>query len=213
MNAVNLLAQEIGLARACSVLRVNRSTVYREDASRRHLIPLSTTAPRPPRPDSPLALSEAERLAVLAVLNSERFADCAPAAIYATLLDEGCHLCSARTMYRLLASSEQIGDRRNQRIHPVYAKPELLATQSNQVWSWDITKLKGPAKWTYFHLYVILDIFSRYVVGWMIAHRETAQLAESFHFAVYSAAIIHGHPVMERTLAVSSSRRCRACSK
>jgi putative transposase len=112
------------------------------------------------------------------VLDSERFADTAPAAVYATLLDEGQYYGSVRTMYRLLASEGQVGDRRQQRRHPVYTKPELLAMRPNEVWSWDISKLKGPGKWTCFHLYVILDIFSRYVVGWMIAPRETAQLAE-----------------------------------
>jgi putative transposase len=98
--------------------------------------------------------------------------------VFATLLDEGRYLGSIRTMYRLLAAQSQIGERRRQRSHPAYAKPELLANRPNEVWSWDITKLKGPAKWTCFHLYVILDIYSRYVVGWLIAHRESAELAE-----------------------------------
>jgi putative transposase len=98
--------------------------------------------------------------------------------VYASLLDEGQYLCSVSTMYRLLAEADEVRERRNQRRRPVYAKPELLATGPNQVWSWDITKLKGPQKWSYFYLYVILDIFSRYVVGWMVAHRESAALAE-----------------------------------
>jgi len=115
---------------------------------------------------------------LLGVLDSERFADVAPATVFATLLDEGRYHGSIRTMYRLLAAQNQTGERRRQRIHPVYAKPELLAVRPNEVWSWDISKLKGPAKWTCFHLYVILDIFSRYVVGWMIAARESAELAE-----------------------------------
>jgi putative transposase len=114
-------------------------------------------------------LSEAERQQVLELLHSERFVDQAPPVVYATLLDEGQYLCSVRTMYRILAEAEEVRERRNQSRHPVYAKPELLATAPNQVWSWDITKLKGPEKWTYFYLYVILDIFSRYVVGWMVA--------------------------------------------
>ena len=108
------------------------------------------------------------------MLDSERFADVAPP----TLLDEGCYYGSTRTMYRLLAARNQSGERCNQRVHPVYAKPELLAVWPNEVWSWDITKLKGREKWTYFHLYVILDIFSRCVVGWMVAQRESAELAE-----------------------------------
>jgi transposase InsO family protein len=112
------------------------------------------------------------------MLHSERFVDQAPAEIYATLLDEGRYLCSIRTMYRILAKQHEIRERRNQLRHPNYIKPELLARAPNQVWSWDITKLKGPAKWTYFYLYVIIDILSRYVVGWMVAHRESATLAE-----------------------------------
>lgn len=115
---------------------------------------------------------------MLAVLHSERFVDQAPAAVYAALLDEGRYLCSERTMYRLLAQAGEIRERRDQLRHPAYAKPELLATRANEVWSWDITKLLGPVKWTYFYLYVLLDIFSRYVVGWMVAHRESASLAK-----------------------------------
>ncbi len=115
---------------------------------------------------------------MLEVLNSERFCDMAPAAVYATLLDEDVFLCSTRTMYRILADAGQVRERRDQLRHPSYAKPELLAISANQVWSWDITKLRGPVKWTYFYLYVILDIFSRYVVGWMVAMREAAELAK-----------------------------------
>jgi putative transposase len=114
---------------------------------------------------------------VLDVLHSERFVDDPPHEVYATLLDEGKYLCSVRTMYRILDSEGEVRERRNQAVHPTYAKPELLATRPNELWSWDITKLLGPAKWTYFCLYVILDVFSRYVVGWMVACRETATLA------------------------------------
>jgi len=113
-----------------------------------------------------------------AQLHAERFRDKPPAQVYATLLDEGTYLCSIRTMYRLLGEHDEVRERRNQLTHPSYRKPELLATGANQVWSWDITKLLGPAKWTYFYLYVILDIFSRYVVGWMVAPRESAELAK-----------------------------------
>jgi len=126
----------------------------------------------------PRALSVAERTAVLDVLHAPRFQDAASAAVYATLLDEGTYLASERTMYRLVAAEGETRPRRDQLVHPSYAKPELLATAPNQVWSWDITKLLGPAKWTYYYLYVILDIYSRYVVGWMVAHREHADLAE-----------------------------------
>jgi putative transposase len=111
-------------------------------------------------------------------LHEERFQDRSPAAVYATLLDEGVYHCSLRTMYRLLEQEGETRERRDQLTHPPYQKPELLATAPNQLWSWDITKLKGSAKWTYFYLYVILDVFSRYVVGWMVAPRETAELAK-----------------------------------
>ena len=111
---------------------------------------------------------------MLDTLNEPRFADLAPAEVYASLLDQGMFICSIRTMYRVLAENRQVRERRNQLRHPQYKKPELIATGPNQVWSWDITKLKGPAKWTYFYLYVIMDIFSRFVVGWMLAHRESA---------------------------------------
>ena len=126
----------------------------------------------------PRALSAGERNSVLGILNSERFWDQAPGEIYATLLDEGSYLCSERTMYRILADHEQVRERRDQLRHPQYQAPELIASRPNEVWSWDITKLLGPEKWTYFYLYVILDIFSRYVVGWMLAYRESAELAK-----------------------------------
>jgi putative transposase len=123
-------------------------------------------------------LSGDEREQVLDVLHSESFADQAPAETYATLLDQGTYLCSIRTMYRVLEANQEVRERRNQLRHPAYAKPQLVATAPNQVWTWDITKLLGPAKWTYYYLYVILDIYSRYVVGWMLAHRESQHLAE-----------------------------------
>jgi putative transposase len=131
-----------------------------------------------PRPSPPRTLSISERQVVLDLLHAERFADQAPQEVYAALLDEGQYLCSTRTMYRLLDEQGEVKERRNQLRHPAYQKPELLATGPNQVWSWDITKLLGPAKWSYFYLYVILDIFSRCVVGWMVAGRESAALAE-----------------------------------
>ncbi len=176
MNGVTQLEPAIGLARACRVMNVDRSTVYRARAAARHLM-APERAPRE-RCRPPLAFTDAERQRVLDTLDSDRFADSSPRQTYATLLDEGVYLGSVRTMYRLLAGCDQVRERRNQLTHPVYAKPELLAVRPNEVWSWDITKLRGPGKWTYFHLYVILDIFSRYVVGWMIAPRESAELAE-----------------------------------
>jgi putative transposase len=130
------------------------------------------------RPASARALCLAERDAVLARLHEERFQDRSPAAVYATLLDEGEYHCSIRTMYRLLEQRGESRERRDQLTHPPYQKPELMATAPNQLWSWDITKLLGPAKWTYFYLYVLLDVFSRYVTGWMVAMRESAELAK-----------------------------------
>jgi putative transposase len=123
-------------------------------------------------------LSKTERNQVLETLNSDRFVNLAPSEVYGALIDESIYLCSIRTMYRILAENNQVKERRNQLCHPVYQKPELIATAPNQVWSWDITKLLGPSKWTYLYLYVLLDIFSRYVVGWMVAHRESAELAQ-----------------------------------
>jgi putative transposase len=112
------------------------------------------------------------------VLNSERFADQAPRQVYATLLDQQQYLCHWRTMYRILAEHQEVRERRQSRPRPTYQKPELLTTGPNQLWSWDLTQLKGPQKWLYFYLYVILDVFSRYVVGWLIAEQEAAELAE-----------------------------------
>ena len=131
-----------------------------------------------PRPKPARALSEVERQQVLDVLHSERFVDKSPGEVWATLLDEGRYLCSERTMYRILSENEEVRERRNQLRHPEYQKPELLAEGPNEVWTWDITRLKSAVKWVYFYLYVILDIFSRYVVGWMVAERETAALAQ-----------------------------------
>ena len=166
------LAQTIGVSAACEVLMVSRSSLYRARPNA-----AKTSSKADPRV-SPRALSPEEKTAVREVLNNERFADQAPREVYATLMDEGEYLCSWRTMYRILDENQEVCERRNQLQHPKYVKPELLATQPNQVWSWDITKLLGPTKWTYFYLYNILDIFSRYSVGWLIAERESARLAE-----------------------------------
>ncbi len=168
---LGVLAPEVGMARACRVLGVARATAYRRRSPK-------VASPARPRRRPPAALSEPERTAVLGELHSERFADASPAAVYATLLDEGTYLASQRTMYRILAANAEVRERRNQLRHPAYARPELLATGPRELWSWDITKLRGPAKWTYYHLYVILDVFSRYAPGWMVATRESAALAE-----------------------------------
>ena len=130
-----------------------------------------------PRPTPSRALNQEERVQVRDALNCVRFQDASPRQVWATLLDEGVYLCSWRTMYRILEEEGQVRERRDQLRHPSYSKPELLACSPNELWSWDITKLRGPAKWTYFYLYVILDVFSRYVVGWMVARQESAALA------------------------------------
>ncbi len=172
-QTVEELTPIVGTRPACRALGVAPATIYRRRRP---------PAPRPPRPRRPpaRALSAAEREAVLAELHSERFVDCSPAQVWATLLDEGRYLASERTMYRLLADAHgSVRERRDQLTHPPYAKPELLARRPNELWSWDVSKLKGPAKWTCFYLYVILDVFSRYAVGWTVQHRETAELAKA----------------------------------
>ena len=171
MKATVQLSQRVGVQAACAALKMPRATYYR------HLKPrLSSDWPRP-RP--PLALAPEERQAVIEVLHSPRFVDLSPRQIWATLLDdEQQHLCSVRTMYRILEAEGEVRERRNQLRHPAYARPELMAMAPNQVWTWDVTKLRGPVKWTYFYLYVILDLYSRHVVGWMVARRETSTLAQ-----------------------------------
>jgi putative transposase len=167
MGTITEMGPVLGVAMVCAAVGIARASYYRS------LKPKHAS----PRKTSPRRLSDDERQVVLAALHEPRFAELAPAEVYATLLDEGRYLCSERTMYRMLAENSEVRERRNQLRHPHYAPPELLATGPNQLWSWDITKLLGPAKWTYYYLYVIIDVFSRYAVGWMVAHRETAALA------------------------------------
>jgi putative transposase len=169
MSAVTQLSERVGVSAACRALGVPRSSFYRARQPKRD--------PKP-RPTPERALQPAEKEQVLQVLNSEPFQDSAPREVYATLLDQGTYLCSWRTMYRILNERQLVRERRNQLRHPTYTKPELLATAPNQLWSWDITKLRGPAKWTYYYLYVILDVYSRYVTGWLIAQCESARLAK-----------------------------------
>ncbi len=169
MQTVTEMAPRLGVALTCAALALPRSTYYRGQQPR----------PEPkPRPTPVRALPPEERAHVLATLHEPRFVDLAPAEVYATLLDEDRYLCSERTFYRVLAENAEVRERRDQLRHPHYAAPEVLATRPNELWSWDITKLLGPTKWTYYYLYVVLDVFSRYVVGWMLAHRELARLAE-----------------------------------
>jgi putative transposase len=170
MSVVAERGRELAVAPLCAALFLARATFYRMKSPQESRIES--------RPASPRALSTLERQEVLSTLNSEEYRDLPPAEVYAELLDKQTYLCSIRTMYRILDASGMLRERRDQLTHPPYTKPELMATQPNQLWSWDITKLLGPAKWNYFYLYVILDVFSRYVVGWMVATRESSALAK-----------------------------------
>jgi putative transposase len=170
------LAPVIGVRAACAAVGAVQANWYR-----RHRQSPAPARPAPvPHRDraQPRALTDAERKEVLAELHSDRFVDVSPTEVWAILLDEGRYLGSLSTFYRLLRTASGTRERRRQATHPAKVKPELVATAPNQVWSWDITKLRGPAKWSWFYLYVIMDIYSRYVVGWMVASRESADLAE-----------------------------------
>lgn len=171
MSAIAELAQHIGVQSACAVFAFPRSRFYRRHQAK-------TVVEKPRRTQPSRTLSADERIQVRDLLDSERFADASPYEVYAALLDEGIYHCSIRTMYRILHEFAEVQERRNQLRHPTYTKPELLATAPNQLWSWDITKLRGPATWQYYYLYVVLDVFSRYVVGWLLAEHESAELAE-----------------------------------
>lgn len=183
---------DFGVKPICAGLGIGRASFYRWQRPTPRAV-IERIHPR--------ALSVNERREVLAVVNSERFGDQAPGEVYATLLDEGRYLCSERTMYRILAEHQQVRERRDQLRHPRYQAPELIAGRPNEVWSWDITKLMGPAKWTYFYLYVILDIFSRYVVGWMLAYRESGELAKKL-----IEQTIERHNIFPGTLTVHADR-------
>jgi putative transposase len=172
MMAVTTVTTPGETSTLCASVGVSRASFYRRQR------PAAPPRPRAARAPSPRALRPDERQAVLDVLHSERFVDQSPAEVHATLLEEQTYHCSPRTMYRILAAADEVRERRDQVRHPTYAKPELVATAPNQIWSWDITKLKGPVAYLYFSLYVILDLFSRYVVGWMVAAAESARLAE-----------------------------------
>lgn len=200
MEAVQQLAKEVGVSRACEALNVPRSSYY---AKYRQTPPRKVS-----RRPSPRKLAPEEEQHVLEVLNSPRFMDMPPRAVYAALLDEGIYLCSVSTMYRVLRAHDQVRERRNQRIHPPYIKPQLVATGPNQVWTWDITRLLGPRTGIYYSLYVILDLYSRYVVGWMIAEGESATLATKF---LYDTFMKHG--IEPEQLTVHSDRGAAMTSK
>jgi len=177
MRAVEEVHGVLGVKTSCDALGLPRATWYRAQARASRGTPGSPSETRS-RAASPRALSSVERRSVLDLVHEPRFVDLSVPQVWATALDEGQYLCSQRTMYRILDAHDEVRERRDQLRRPVYTKPELLATGPNQVWTWDITKLKGPRKWNYFHLYVIIDIFSRKVVGWMVAERESAELAK-----------------------------------
>ncbi len=169
MKAVTTFSTDVGVRPACALLGVSRSSYYRS---------LRPKAALTKRPRSGRALTETERESVLQIMNSEEFCDTTPRQIWATLLDRGTYMAHWRTMYRILEENGEVKERRNQLCHPLYETPELLATAPNELWSWDITRMRGPQKWLYYYLYVIMDVFSRYVVGWMIANQENATLAK-----------------------------------
>lgn len=166
------LAPQVGKVSACAALILPRSTFYRMQK------PVVVAPTERARRLSPRALTAHEKETVLDLLNSERFQDQAPRETYATLLDDGLYVCHWRSMYRFLAENQQVSERRNQLVHPPAPKPELVATAANQLWSWDITKLLGPTKRTLYYLYVILDVYSRYVPGWLLAACESEELAK-----------------------------------
>jgi transposase InsO family protein len=203
MVAVEQLPTDGSLLPTCAALGVSRASYYRRKQAADRPLSLPASRTKPAR-----SLVSEERQAVLDTLHSERFVDRTPAEVYAALLDENTYLCSIRTMYRILQDNQEVRERRDQLRHPHYQKPELLATAPNQVWSWDITKLKGPVKWTCFHLYVILDIFSRQVVGWLIAERESAELAEQL-----IAETVSRHDVAPGTLTLHADRGASMRSK
>jgi len=167
-------SEEFGARRVCDAFDIPEASFYREKARRA----ANTQSSPLPQPRHHRRLKETEEREVLDILISERFQDCAPEEVCAILLDEGKYCCSPRTMYRILRANKAVRERRDQLHHPKNSKPELLATAPNQLWSWDITKLKMHEKWTYLHLYVILDVFSRRVVGWLVAPRESQELAK-----------------------------------
>jgi putative transposase len=191
----------IGLRRTCTLTGRSRASHYRDAKGPVH-------GPPAPRCSPPNKLSDAEFDALLDLLRSPEFVDLAPAQVWAMLLDAGIYLASISTMYRVLRSQDEVRERRRQATHPARVRPELVARGPNQVWSWDISKLKGPSKGVYYDLYVIIDIFSRYVVGWMVAPTETAELAKAF-----IADTIAAHGVTRDVLTIHADRGTSMTSK
>jgi len=194
VTAVCEIAGEVQLRPLCEAVGVDRSSVYRRRQP-------AMIGPRRKRPSPIRTLSLAERDHVAALLVEDRFVDRSPVEVFHTLLDEGVHTCSTRTMYRILKDRQQVKERRAQRTHPQHVRPELMASGPNEVWSWDITRLRTHVSWRYLYLYVILDIFSRFVVGWMIAEHETAALAKNLIAESYDR-----HNVQPGTLVLHADR-------
>jgi hypothetical protein len=194
MQAVAELAPDCGvITAACAALDLSRASFHRRQAA-------ATRPPVPvrPRPKPARALAANERRTVISLLRAEPYADLAPAEVYASLLDQGTYHCSIRTMYRILHEHDEIKERRRQLRHPIYQKPELLAEGPNQVWSWDITKLMGPENWTYFYLYVIIDIFSRRVVGRCVADTESSASRAGVHMLCDVCQFVRTGPIYPR---------------
>lgn len=200
MAAAAELGTSVSVAAACQSLGISRATFYRR---RTQAVQRPKQSKKPAR-----SLTESERKRILKVLHEPQFVDKAPAEIYAILLDQGVYLCSIRTMYRVLKAANEVRERRDHLRHPTYHKPELLATGPNQVWSWDITKVRGPGKWQHYSLYVIMDIFSRFVVGWLLAERETATLAERL-----IADTVRKYPIRPGQLTIHADRGGAMTSK
>ena len=196
--AQNELTRQVGIELACRALPGSRAGYYRrrrlEVSSEKTQVDQTPVQTKEP---TGRALSSQEREDLLDLLHLKRFVDQAPREVYATLLSEGHYHASVSTMYRLLRTNQEVQERRNQLRHHTYVKPELLATGPNQVWSWDITKLKAASKWTYYYLYVVIDIYSRYVVAWRIAPCESAEIAEQM---IMEACLTHGIKTGQLTL-------------
>jgi putative transposase len=202
-DAIAELAPLVGVRDACAAVGRPQANHYR-----RHRQSPAPQRPKRERKPQPRALTSVERGEVRSVLNSPEHVDKAPASVYHELLDRGVYLASVSTMYRILREHDEVRERRRQAVHPARIKPELMATAPNSVWSWDITKLAGPAKWTYYYLYVIIDIYSRYVVGWLLADRESAALAEKL-----LADTITKHGIDRDTLSVHADNGSSMASK
>lgn len=190
---------------ACKAIGWSRSRYYRQLKP----VPVSpSNTEKAVKCRNKRALTPEQSDQILSELNSERFLDCAPRQVWATLLDEGIYLCSWRTMYRILSQHHQVNERRKTRRHPKYVRPELAANGPNQVWTWDITYLKGAVRGEFYYLYVVIDIYSRMVVGWLLADRECAELSKRLLEKTYQK-----HKVQPGKLTIHADRGAPMKSK